>query len=224
MLEKKCLITTNLIGAIDWYKTAPNSIIKSERGGDGKTTWKDKAEKDLHNLLSRTPGDFPKEAQQGVKFEKQVYAMANNIENIPRDYSKHFVSICKEVSGFMFHQKGGKVLKVGEDICYIYGKYDAIKPNEIIKDIKTTKKYSINKYLNTVQHIFYCFISGIGKFEYIIAEWEEFPKIKNVYKEVYEVLDQQELEKGVITIVSEALQFLKDYNLWELYREKYCLY
>ena len=106
--------------------------------------------------------------------------MANKIEQIPDNYSEHFKNVCKEVSGFMFYQKEGRVVKVDGNTCYVYGKYDAIRPSEIIKDIKTTKEYKLNKYLKTIQHFLYCYISGIDKFEYIIVEWEKYMDSRKV--------------------------------------------
>ena len=47
--EKSCLVTQSLIGAVDWYLTAPDTIIKPDKGGDGKQTWKEKAYNDLLN-------------------------------------------------------------------------------------------------------------------------------------------------------------------------------
>ena len=223
MSEKSCLITSSLLGSVKWFLTAPDVIIKPEKGGDGITTWKEKAEKDLKNLLSRKRDEFPIEAQQGVKFEKKVYQLANNLSKIPDNYSEHFKTVCKEVHGFEFFKKGGVNLEVNGNNCYLYGKYDAYSPF-MIKDIKTTKEYKENKYLNTAQHLIYCYISKIDDFEYIIAEWEEFPKIRNVYKEVFHVEDKEKLEKNVIEIVSNCLNVLKDYQLWDLYKEKFCLY
>jgi hypothetical protein len=223
MKEKNCLITTSLLSSISWFLTAPNIVISEERGGDGKTTWKEKAELDLKKLLSREKDSFPIEAQRGVKFEKQVYKWANNINNIPKTYSENFINVCKEVEGFQFFKKGGLKIKVNNDICYLYGKYDAYKLN-CLKDIKTTKEYKQNKYLNTSQHLIYCYITKINYFEYIIVEWKEYPEIKNIYKEIYMVNDWKELEDEIINLLTESINFLKDYQLWDLYKEKFCLY
>lgn len=221
--NKSCLITTGLINAITWFRTAPPVVIKPEKGGDGKTTWKEKAEMELLALLGREKRDFPEAAQQGVNFEKQIYKYANTPEKIPTESSEYFIKVCKEVQGYAFYKKGGKKIEVDGHKCYVYGKYDAIKLPKI-KDIKTTKEYKLNKYLETVQHILYCYISGATSFEYVIAEWDEYPKIKNVYKESYEVMDQEELEKEVFSLVKDTIDFLKDYQWFDLYKEKFCLY
>lgn len=219
--EKSCLITQNLISAINWYDTAPHSIVKPDQGGDGELTWKDKAWKDLSMLVAREYGEFSAEARQGVDFEKKVYAKAN-IENRSLG-SPEFEEVCAAVKGMQFFQKGGKYITVDGHKCYIYAKYDAIKL-PMIRDIKTTKKYTKNKYIKTVQHPIYCFISGADRFEYVIVEWEEYPKIKAVHYEEYMVQDRKELEETIVLMTSSALERLKDLDLWDIYREKYCMY
>lgn len=217
--EKSCLITQQLIGAIDWYRKAPHSVVKPEHGGDGEMTWKDKAFIDLKNSVNRIYGEFSPEAKQGIEFEKKVYAMANK-ENRPG--SELFNQVCDEVMGFQFYQKGGKYLKVSGHTCYIFCKYDAIlKP--IIKDIKTTKKYK-KGYIDGVQHLLYCYVGEANKFEYIIAEWETYPKIKAIYKEEYRVENSIYLEDTIKLLCEQTLEDLKDLGLWEDYREKFCLY
>lgn len=221
--EKSCLITTSLVGAIDWYLSAPDVVIKSSRGGDGKTTWKEKAEKDLHNQLSRVYGEMSEEAKWGIEFEKQVYKHANSLEKIPETFSPEFKRVCREVNGFMFGQKSGKNVKIAGENCYLYAKYDAIK-FPMVKDIKSVTKYEFGKFANKFQHKLYCYISNAEDFEYIIVEWDEFPKIKDVYKERYPVDSREALEKEVLATVEETLVTIKDLCLWDLYKDKFCLY
>lgn len=222
--EKQCLITTSLIGSIEWFGNAPNSIIKPERGGDGKTTWKDKAKQDLINTLSRIPGDFPEEARRGVEFEKQVYKYANNMEALPPNRSKEFIKVCESVKGYQFYQKGGIKLEVDGESCYLYAKYDAIKPGEDLKDLKTTKEFKPNKYLDTFQHKLYCYITKIPTFEYIVAEWAEYPKIAGVFSEPYQVEDFDKLEQEIVRTIKGAFDVIREMDLWGVYKETFCLY
>lgn len=222
--EKKCLITTSLIGGIEWFGNAPDTVIKEERGGDGKLTWKEKAKQDLLNMLGRVPGDFPIEAQRGVQFEKQVYKYANNMEVLPPNRSDKFIKVCKAVQGYEFYKKGGLTIEIDNEKCYLFGKYDAIKPNEDLKDLKTTKEYRPNKYLNGFQHKLYCFITKIPTFEYVIAEWDEFPKISGVFSEKYIVECFDKLEQEVVEQVKGVFDVIREMELWDLYKEKFCLY
>jgi len=221
--NKKCLVTTGLIGAIDWFCTAPSIVIKPERGGDGKTTWKEKAQKDLIALLSREPGEFPESARRGVEFEKRVYKYANIPKEIPAFYSDKFRRVCKEVEGFQFYKKGGLVIEIDGEFCYLYGKYDAINLPKI-KDIKTTEEYKLDKYLKGIQHKIYCLISGAEEFEYIIAEWDKYPKIKQIYKESYKVENREKLQIEIVKKIKECFDIIKELNLWEIYKTKFCLY
>lgn len=220
--EKSCLITTSIIGAMDWYLIAPDTIIKDEKGGDGKTTWKKKALQDLKDKLGRVKTPFPEAARRGVEFEKMVYKHAGNN---PHDGSDLFQKVCMEVKGMEFYQKGGMDIMVVNNKCYIYGKYDAIsKDKTLVKDIKTTGNYKVGKYLNGIQHKLYCLMSGATHFEYIVAEWDEYPNLKAIHKEVYKVKDRGMLGNEVLHKIEEFLDLLKDLNLWELYRETFCLY
>lgn len=220
--EKSCLITQNLIGAVEWYITAPNSIIKAERGGDGRTTWKERALQDLTNLVNRIPGEFPIEAKRGVEFEKAVYENANK-DILPG--SEQFKRVCQEVRGYQFYQKAGRILKIDDNMCYFYAKFDAIKqegPDVYIKDIKTTQEYKQNKYISGCQHEIYCYVKQAVRFEYIIAEWGVYPKINAVYRETY--IPSDRLEEIIVDKTRDCLSTLKDLDLWTAYREKYCLY
>lgn len=218
--KKKCLVTQHLISSINWCMKAPNTLIKPEKGGNGILTWQQKAYDDLSNIVNRVRTPFPEAAERGVKFEKAVYKIANKEEYFG---SEKFQQVCKEVKGFKFSQKKGIQKTIGEHNCYLYAKFDAIK-DDFIKDIKTTARYSQGKLLEGFQHKLYCYITDIDNFEYVIAEWDEYPKIKNVYIEEYTVEDKESLEKDIFHTVLESFQLLKDLNLWEAYRNKYCLY
>ena len=224
--EKKCLVTQHLIGSVKWALNAPMSIIKPDKGGDGKMTWAEKGRLDLENTLNRVWTGMPEPAQHGIDFEKMVYETANKNED---DWggSDYFKQVCKEVQGFSFGEKGKKELEVDGHKCFLYGKYDGIKrkaETPEIKDIKTTAKYKPKKYLEGVQHKLYCYMENIKRFTYVIAEWEKFPKIKAVHLEEYIVTDFELLEHEVLNNVSHCLWDIKDMGLWDIYRNNYCLY
>jgi hypothetical protein len=224
-MEKNCLVTSSLIESVKWALKSPDSIIKPERGGDGKLTWREKGLKDLKNTLARIWTDPTPEIQHGIKFEKKVYeTLRRGQYGVGSDY---FQRVCKEIKGFDFQVKQGIPAKIAGENCYLYGKYDAVhKPNSYIKDLKTTAKFKHDKYLKSVQHKFYCYIAGEGFdwFDYVIAEWDKYPKIKNVYIERYVVEDRAKLEREVFVEVEDCFEGIKDFGLWDLYRDKYCLY
>jgi len=225
--EKSHLITTSLIGSVKWALEAPNSIIKPDKGGDGILTWKEKALTDLRNTLGREKTDFPEPARRGVEFETKVYKVANlpDLNDLPG--SENFKKVCKSIRGYKFYEKKGVTIDVDGKTCYLFGKYDAISYEEKkIKDLKTTEKYSNGKYLKSFQHKMYCLISGEGfdDFEYVVAEWDSFPKIKAIHFEQFQVKNRELLYKEVETEIQYCFEAINDFGLWDVYREKYCLY
>lgn len=226
MREKQCLITVSLVDSVNWFVTAPSSIIKPERGGDGHTTWAQKAEKDLRSTLAREKGDYTSWRVDGIQFENMIYDYAKRKEEDLPEMSGNLRIIVDEVRGMLFGQKSGVKRKIGDDECYLYARYDAVKI-PVIKDIKTTSKYAFGKYLNGFQHKFYCYISGADVFKYVIVEWddqEKDPGIQEVHFEQYSVTDRKELEAEVEDIIRRTLSELRELGLWDLYRGSYCLY
>jgi len=225
MGEKANLINATLIGKVEWYFTSPDAIIKDERGGDGKLTWKKKAFEDLKSTLARTYTDMPEAARRGIVFEKSVYENAKK-EEIKG--SPEFISVCRSVQNFSFYEKEGKKLSTKFGDSYIHCKYDAInRERKCVIDIKTTEKYYKGKYMETVQHLLYCYVSGCTQFTYLVAEWDQYPKIKKIHQENFWVekdLPGSELKESILYKVESCLKALKDLDLWDLYRDKYCLY
>jgi len=220
--EKSCLVTQNLIGACNWFLTAPESIIKPDKGGDGKITWKEKARTDLNNIINRVKTPFAEPAKRGYIFEQIVYNQANKNT---LSGSKHFQRVCQEVKGFEFYKKGSKNLIIDGLNVYFYAKFDALKETDTgvyIKDIKTTGSYKTGKYLDGVQHEIYCYVKDAIKFDYVIAEWDKHPKIKTVHIEEY--TPSHRLEEILIDKTRDCFELLKDLGLWDAYRNTYCLY
>lgn len=220
-MAKKCLVTTSLIGSVEWAKTAPTSIIKAEKGGDGIQTWAGKAVKDLRDTLARVPYEMNEAAQRGIAFEDNVYRAAKSgiIKETSSDFFKYVVG--KVIGGEYQRKAKMDYLCEGEE-CFLYGKEDVYFPNEII-DLKTTQLYKKEKYVESFQHTLYCFIEKQWNFRYLVAEWDVYPKIKKIH-EVPLIVDQTFAEKIVQSKIQQTFDFLKKNNLWELYRESYCLY
>lgn len=221
-MEKSCLVTASLISSISWTQTAPNTIIKSEKGGDGVTTWKVKAIQDLKNTLARKPFTPNDAAKHGIVFENALYKkMSQNIFKDP-DSSDFFNEILSRLAGGQVQRKNGKQMVIGEYNCYLYAKEDVYFPDKII-DIKTTEKYSREKYTGSIQHYLYSVVEDIYTFEYLVAEWKKYPEIKSVYGVALQYTKKEALAM-VEEVVKEAFAFLKKTDLWDLYRDSYCLY
>lgn len=120
------LVTASLIGSINWYKNC-------------YPTQKQKAAKDLRNMLARIATPASPALLLGIKFENAVCkATALKPEEVAGN--DHFKWIVEETRGGQFQRKTTSMLNIdGYDYC-LYGKIDAWFP-DIIKDIKTTSNY-----------------------------------------------------------------------------------
>jgi len=219
-MSKKCLVTTSLIGSVEWAQTAPSSVIKPEKGGNGKETWASLAIKDLKATLSRDSFVMNEAAQRGITFENKVYSVARS--STVAGGSAEFQDIVGRVIGGQFQRKKGMDYRAGGEDCYLYAKEDVYFPDKII-DIKTTAKYKADKYIGSIQHPIYCLVENVWRFDYLVAEWAEYPRIKKLH--IIELnVDEIFARKIIDSRISQTFNFLKEHNLWEVYRDKYCLY
>lgn len=220
-MAKSNLITTTLISNIKWYQTCPPN-------------WKDKAYKDLSNCLNRIYTES-KAAKRGIEFENTLYKIVGQyqrgeIQNIPGSANfKKMFGVCinyqneNDIPIFQYKAKGSKV--INGDNYFLYGKLDVKFDNQII-DIKTTAEFKQEKYEKSFQHIFYMFLTGIEFFQYAIAEWDQYPKIKNIHLIDIKINNPKiELEETITNTIIESMEFLKSRPmLYKAYREKFCLY
>lgn len=218
------LITTSLVGSIEWFLTCPDS-------------WKQSAYTDLVNALSRAPWTPSIAIKKGIDFENTVYNVIETKRDVSRasDNFRFFVDKCQ---GAKFQNKNKMFEDIQGDEYCLYVKEDAFWkkgskdwPDGHIKDLKTTKKWGgKDKYLNTLQHELYCLVEEIPTFEYLVAVWEDANdvdnlKIKSVHSATYVVDDFAALRKRVLDRISCAISAIKaDEELWSLYLKKFCLY
>jgi len=212
------LITTSLIGSIDWFKNCPSS-------------WKERAYKDLKNMLDRvwaTPGLA---AQRGIDFENHVYRILNSEEELSitnMNCSKYFKEVLENCVGGKFQQKNKSFITVdGIEYC-LYGKEDVTFP-ELIIDIKTTSKYKRSKYVNSFQHKIYLHNTQKKHFIYMVAVFpdEESKIIESIeYIEiVINTLQLAEYKIDIINKIKEIKKFFDDMpELCKLYNTKYSRY
>jgi len=217
-MSKKCLVTQDLISAVDWCNKAPNSPIKDQP--DPLLTWKRKAFEDLSNKLNRVYGDMPVAAQRGINFENKLYECAREQRYVGSDT---FINLIKRIENHHFQYKIKQDLKVVDYDCFLYGKMDAYVKGDMI-DIKTTAKFDKSKYTGSWQHVLYCYCQQETNFTYIVAEWDEYPKIKEVHIVEIKDLNLDMLRLQVKEKILKTFKALEDMELWDIYREKYCLY
>ena len=207
------LITTSLLGSIDWYNNCPES-------------WKERALKDLTNTLSRIYTKPNVKAKRGMDFEKLLYNVLEMDKEEKMISSDFFRTIARTCKGGIFQKKIKRFIEIDEEEYCLFGKVDVWFPN-IIKDIKTTGNYKgRDSYLKGFQHKLYCYIEHISLFEYIIAIFKDDKiSIDELRIIAYEVENWDELEKEVINKIKEVVTFLKEtHNFLDLYLEKFSLY
>lgn len=220
--DKKYLITQDLLSSVNWCLKAPTSKVYGK-----SITWQKKAFLDLQNKLNRVYGDMPIAAKQGIEFEQKVYKLANKYsKDLDLKCSEEFKKVLAYLKPFDFYQKLGETYKIKIDHryyeTYLYCKFDALKSNHIV-DLKTTSNFKPLKYKNSLQHILYSYVAKIPHFTYVVVEWLNYPKINKVHfidlylniKECKEILNKE---------ILKTFNFLKETDLWTIYREKYCLY
>jgi hypothetical protein len=218
------LITTSILDAIDWCKTAPDSLAPS-----GKT-WKEDAYSQLKATLGRAPWNPTPAILRGIDFEASIYAILNGKKEETIECSDHFRSVLMACKGGVFQKKTKTIIEMdGVEYC-LYGKIDVFFPAKIV-DIKTTAKYGgKDKYLSTSQHHLYCFGENIPEFEYVIAEFksDEGKDIRAVHHVSYVSPSLEFEEEYIKGKIRDMLSFLENYSepgdLKELYNTTYCKY
>jgi len=207
------LITPTLLNSLAWLEHCPSS-------------WREKAQTDLMNTLSRNYGPWeeaPEAVRKGVEFENEVYKWANK-DRAGRG-SKKFNEVCDMVKGGNFQKKSKKFLTIdGVEYC-IYSKLDVRLPNKII-DLKTTMNYrGQDKYLDTMQHKFYCYTEDCADFEYLVITWDIGYTIDRIIPILYHMDDILEVEQEIVDNVKHFVAFLeRNSELEEAYENKFCLY
>ena len=210
------LVTSSLIGSIEWMRTAPSSVKKDD---PDQRSWKQVAFDDLHGMLIRKPWAPTPEITHGIDFEDAVY---NSMKHGHTKGSKEYLEILAGCRGGSVQDVLKGDVNIDGTTYFLYGKTDVLFDNLIV-DIKTTKSYKPNKYLSKVQHLIYCYLSKIKNFKYIIAEWDTYPKIHKVHYEDYTAPGPCELEQILFERITKAMDFLKTRPiLWKAYEETYC--
>lgn len=207
------LITPTILNSLGWLENCWANT-------------KAKAEEDFFNSLSRNYGpweDAPEAIRKGVDFENEVYKWAD--KDREGRGSKKFNEVCDMVKGGNYQKKSKKFLTIdGVEYC-IYSKLDVKLPKKII-DLKTTMNYrGPKKYLDTMQHKFYCYTEDCDDFEYVVVTWDVGYTIDQIFVVPFHVEDMLLVEADIVEAVRHFVAFLKTKpRLEEAYEEKFCLY
>ena len=217
------LITPSLISSVDFCRTCPPS-------------WKIQAYKSLQDMLGRIWAEPTVAIKKGIFYENLIYDILQGKIDLKKR-SDNMDKVLKYCEGGDFQHKSKQTVIIdGEEYC-LYGKLDVyFPPSEKysqghIIDLKTTKKYSKSKYLNTWQHIIYCLNTGISTFDYLVCLWnnpddEKDYTLKSVNIVEYKMTGDIDIVKeSLYNKIREVIAFLKkDAVLWELYTKTYSKY
>lgn len=219
----KLAITPTLLGSFDWCLNAPSS-------------WKERAFRDFAATIRREKKEYGIEAQKGVEFEDNVYAVcdaisAGSIQNTQG--TKLFQSVVEKCIGGRFQEWGQLYFDVEEIGTFrAYGKLDVNfdvgserHPAGHIIDLKTTVNYKGEaKYLSGWQHLMYCLSKNVPTFEYLVAEWQAKGvfKLAQIHSVQYTMTDKTAALEAIKGHTRKFIAFLKAHNLYDDYIYVYC--
>jgi hypothetical protein len=202
-----------LLSKKEWCQGAPDSVPKD----GGPETWRQRAYRELHEYLCRLPYDSGVAAQQGITFEAQVYKYA---QMKPEELkgSERFKKIVNTVRGGEFQKFYTKDMELENVILRWYGILDVIFPAlDYIIDIKTTANFKPSKYTASGQDLVYRYVTDCSRFDYLVAEWEKYPKIKNVYTLERHSIPLSDIGDVLKIRASAFLEWIMELGLYDLY-------
>ncbi len=222
----KYLITSSLLDGFDFLKNCPKK-------------WQQKAQDDFLAMLRREPRPTSEACLRGIRFERLVCDNCNKLEGgeLKRFLYAHYSAKTKDKellkqavdSTYEVAERcrGGEQqivvmrdMEINGQEYHLYGIADILFPDKII-DIKTTGCYKGDKvYRNRSQHLIYSLCTGINRFDYVVADYQE--KSNPVKTEIVEIeQSQEESEKALAEKIDNLMTFLDLAGLKEDYVEKF---
>lgn len=178
IVDKSLLITSSILDAYDWYKSAPPSTKKGT-----SITWQESAATDFRNALFKTPYEIDPAAKRGIDFEARIcrdlYMQRSTF--LARHGDLLTTEFYDKCAGGLQQEVVKYVYKIDGQLYCLYGKKDISFPVGSAKhpkgktiDIKTTKEWKgHSKYTGRSQHPLYIAAGGIEEFEYLVAVGED---------------------------------------------------
>lgn len=208
-------LAPTLLDSYDWLVNCPDS-------------WRDRAFDGLKSTLGRVWGGMTPAMQAGIDFEKLIYKYANDPDFDRTGLSKHVQYFLNRVEGFTFQKTYTYKLNVDGVDYFFKCKLDAWSKDEVV-DIKTTGNFrGDSQYLSKWQHRVYPLATGIPKFAYVVAEWKDLTKSKeilDVHEVPFNMVNRARTQEEVAEKVREFIDFLSyDKELENLYLTKYNKY
>jgi hypothetical protein len=151
----------------------------------------------------------------GVRFENLVNAALDG-NPVPDDHewARPVLNLSRYLDGAQKQVSIYKDLEVEGEHILLHGILDFLKRG-VIYDTKFSKTYKVGKFLSSPQHPAYLeLVPEAYRFEYLICDGTY------IYREKY---DRYETP-SILPRIRDFLRFLKQYNLWDTYTEKWRAY
>lgn len=202
--NRKLLITHSLLNS--W-----NYLCKASE------EWRDNAYENFMQVLDRVDTPPTKAMSAGREFEQLVSDIAFDR---PVDCEHKWFEGAAQIAGIVRENCSLEQGRVHKDITVdnvdylLYGILDWLGGG-IIYDIKFKENignYDVGNYYDGTQHrMYFAIVEGANTFEYLISNGQK------VYREAYSRLDCRPIEQTI----SDFERWLKCYNLWDIYAEKW---
>lgn len=160
----------------------------------------------LEDIIDSIKGIFKPNIyfERGNKYEEEVFSgMHGKVSQLVMPLTKQ--------------KWGNAIIKFKDFNIRITGKADVIDTvNKRIYDIKRTTKFNAKNYLDSVQHLLYFYMFPEMKdFYYLVAAGGDTIESEHIVH----VPRPDNLEELVHKEVATFIDFLKEENLWELYKQ-----
>lgn len=179
----------------------------------------DEAKEKFMLTLNREKTERTEAMQNGIDFEREVYAEAAGTSRTPHPkWESGIREVAGIIQGAPVQVKAKRDLEVSGMNFLVYGILDALKAG-VIYDVKFTSKnlasdsvYIPGKYLNSPQHPAYF---------YIVPEAQEFRYLVSDGKAVYIETYRRGECPFIGDIISEFIASITDMGLLDIYKEKW---
>lgn len=175
------------------------------------------ATEDFMRTLRREPSERTQAMQNGLNFEREVYAAAASMERTPHElWEPGIQAVANVIRGAQVQVRLSREIEVGGMTLLVYGILDALKAG-VIYDVKfVNKDFSkvelAGKYLNSAQHPFYFYIvPEAHEFDYLVSDGQD------LYKETY----YRGQVRSAESIIDEFIRSISSSGLLPLYKEKW---
>lgn len=167
---------------------------------------------DFLRTLNREKKQPTKQMLDGIRFENCLNNMLNGA-GVPWDHEWYTVlnEMANELDGAQQQVTLFSEIEVDGQTFLLHGVLDYLREGHIW-DCKFSKRYHLNKYLNSPQTPMYlALVPEAMDFTYIISDGSY------VYRERY----PREIVPSIEPEIRHFMEYLKKHELWEIYTEKW---